>query len=591
MCGISGIFSPTDVIPDAARAELKAATARMRHRGPDEQGAINLPNFCAAHNRLSIIDLSTGQQPMVDAETGNVIVFNGEIYNYVELRLELKQRGLQFSTESDTEVLLKCYAHFGIEMLSRLNGMFAFAIFDAQRQELLLARDRFGEKPLYFFTANDCCYFASELSGLAEFRDCGRQLSAAAVMEYFAAGYVSGPDSLLKGVQQLLPGSWLRIGRAGTLSGRYYVRSCDGSTQLSDEQIHASLTEAIRMRLRADVPVATLLSGGIDSSLITLIAQRSSSQKLHSFAFGWNGEEDELPYARIVAELAGTIHHEIKLDRMGFAKDITNVVRFMDMPQADSAAFVVYQLAKGIAENGVKVVLSGDGGDELFGGYDWYKGTTGPKPIARRLLRGKHSTARDYVLGKASFSLADLNGAFGEEATRAYLERRTADYLQHSDSVNGRIGFDYQYFLPWMLMPKVDRMSMAHAVEVRAPLLDHMLVDQWAGLSGEQKVSREQTKVRIKQFCIDAGLLSAEFLNRKKMGMNLPLSWWIRTNSTTFKEVVLQNRAQAIELFGRSSTESWFADVAKETTPGWTRSAQKIWSAYIFELWRQRLLD
>lgn len=560
----------------------------MIHRGPDEQGAIDLPHFCAAHNRLSIIDLATGQQPMRNPANGNVIVFNGEIYNYIELRNRLKAAGYTFTTTSDTEVLLKCYDHFGEAMFAHLNGMFAFALYDAVRNEVLIARDRFGEKPLYYFRIEDRIYFASELDGLTEFNECPKSLADRGILEYFAMGYVSGPGSILSGVHQLQPGTSIRVNAGGIQHSRYYERAVSGPQQLSDEEIGQSLTDAVNMRLRADVPVATLLSGGIDSSLITSIAQRSSGQKIHSFAFGWAGEENELPYARLIAERTGTIHHEIHLERQLFSDDIAGVIRFMDMPLADSAAFVVFRLSKSIAEHGVKVVLSGDGGDELFGGYDWYKTKSGMKPLLRRLLRGSHTVAKDYVLSKVTFA-DEMEAVFGAVPFAKLIEERTTEFAKHRNSVNGRIGFDYQYFLPWMLMPKVDRMSMAHAIEVRAPLLDHTLVDQWACLPDSSKVSNGTTKVRIKQYCVANGIFSPDFLARKKTGMNLPLSWWIRTNNEVFRDVVLQSGCVPLELFGKDRVTHWFEDVSKETEVGWTRSAQKIWTAFIFELWNKKL--
>lgn len=587
MCGISGIFSAEHVLSESDREELRAAARRLTHRGPDQQGFIESPHFCAAHNRLSIIDLSTGQQPMVDAESGNVVVFNGEIYNYLELREQLKQRGHRFVTESDTEVVLKGYAQYGEEVLPLLNGMFAFALYDARKRELFVARDRFGEKPLYFMQTDGVFRFASELTALRAFKSCGQGLSQSAVLEYFANGCVAGPVSAVESVSQLMPAMWLKVGAKGLETGCYYRRLKRTTRRISDAEIGDSLAEAIKLRLRADVPVATLLSGGIDSSLITLIAQRHSGRQLHSFAFGWTGGDDELPYARAVAEAAGTAHHEIRLNRLEFAADVDRVVAHMDMPLADSAAFVVFQLAKVIRQNGVKVVLSGDGGDELFGGYDWYRPKSGLKALVKRFGVAEGRRTLDYVAGKCAFARSEMIDAFGADSVAEYFGRVAGEYRQCGPDVEGRIGFDYQRYLPWMLMPKVDRMSMAHAVEIRAPLLDHGLVDTWSQLAGSDKVTADENKVRIKQFCVGSGLLSREFVSRPKMGMNLPLSWWIRSNMDMFLAIVGDSASMARELFGRSSIERWFNEIAQETAAGWTRSAQKVWSCYIFELWRE----
>ncbi len=589
MCGISGIFSASGSIPDAAKAQLRIVAHKQTHRGPDEQGFIERSHFCAAHNRLSIIDLSTGQQPMVDAPTGNIIVFNGEIYNYVELRDELKSFGHSFATSSDTEVLLKSYAQYGIAMLEKLNGMFAFALYDATNKSLFVARDRFGEKPLYFFTTADRIHFASELTSLMGFAECRPEQSDTALLEYFATGYISGPLSLLTGVKQLQPGEAIEVNSRGLRAFTYYERP-DGrqNRELSDEEIDTSLAKAIATRLRADVPVAALLSGGVDSSLITLLAQRSSSQPLHTFSFGWRGEDDERPFAREIALRAGTVHHEIELDRSTFTSDILAAIRFMDMPLADSAAFVVYELSKCIAENGVKVVLSGDGGDELFGGYNWYRGTRGAKHQLKRILRGEEELAEDYVVGKFMFDTSDLESAFSRAHVNALVDERTDLFASMGDTVNGRIAYDYRTYLPWMLMPKVDRMSMAHAVEIRAPLLDHTLVDTWSAVSGRRKIDDSTSKIRIKEYCIRKGLLSKEFLSRKKSGMNLPLSWWIRTNEPMFRDTVLKTGNKSVDLFGRAKLEHWFNDVQRDAGSGWSRSAQRIWTCFVYELWESQ---
>jgi asparagine synthase (glutamine-hydrolysing) len=590
VCGISGIFSANGSIPEHSKVQLRAAANKQIHRGPDEQGFVDLPHFCAAHNRLSIIDLSTGQQPMVDGPTGNVIVFNGEIYNYIELRDELKSLGHSFVTTSDTEILLKSYAQYGTSMLERLNGMFAFAIYDARNKQLFAARDRFGEKPLYFFTVEERLYFASELTSLMAFQECGSAQSQASLMEYFACGYISGPSSLLENVRQLLPGEALQINGKGLHTFNYYTRPWrQDPRELSDDLIDSSLSRAIGMRLRADVPVATLLSGGVDSSLITLIAQRHSTQPLHSFSFGWRGEDDERPFAKEIAARAGTAHHEIELDRATFSTDIQSAIGFMDMPLADSAAFVVYELSKCIAQNGVKVVLSGDGGDELFGGYNWYRGTEGAKHLLKGVLRGERSLANDYVLGKFILDPEILWSAFSEAGVREFIERRTDQFASLGDTVNGRIAFDYQSYLPWMLMPKVDRMSMAHAVEIRAPLLDHTLVDSWSAVPGRRKIDGSTSKIRIKEYCTRKGLLTSEFLNRKKSGMNLPLSWWIRSNPAMFRDSVLKSGSTSVDLFGRARIEGWFEQIGAETTSGWTSSAQRIWTCFVYELWHSQM--
>ena len=586
MCGISGVFSTGAPLPESIREGLDTVARRMQHRGPDALGEWACDQLVLAHNRLAIIDLESGSQPMVDPATGNVIVFNGEIYNYLELRDQLLAAGLTFTTNSDTEVILKGYARFGVDVLSHLNGMFAFALYDPRRGELFMARDRFGEKPLHYFVTGDRVYFASELLALREFRDCPGSLSEEGLLEYFGFGNVSAPRTILADVHQLAPGHAMVVGKEGLRTFRYYRRSPGPSISgIDDAQIGETLTRAISMRLRADVPVAALLSGGIDSSLIAVLAQRASSSPLQTFAFGWAGEDDELPFARVVAERAGTHHHEIVLDRTAFAADLPGIVRAMDGPQSDSAAVVVYGLCREIAGNGIKVVLSGEGGDELFGGYPWYLGAGGARSLAKRMIRGKKQDLHDYIEGKLNFPAKELAGPFGSHHVAAMLEQRGATLGGRGATLEGRIDLDYSFFIPSVLMPKVDRMSMAHSVEVRAPFLDHELVELWGRLRGPEKVKGDELKARIRGYCARAGILPPELLNRKKMGMNLPLSWWVRSNEQMFREVVQDGASTSVGLFGAEQVSGWFVELARDSSGGWSRAAQQIWSAFILEIW------
>jgi asparagine synthase (glutamine-hydrolysing) len=586
VCGISGVYARSGPVPEDLRIALAACARQLAHRGPDDFGEVRLPYFCAAHNRLSIIDLATGHQPMVDEANGNVIVFNGEIYNYVELRDALEQQGHSFRTSSDTEVLLKCYAQFGTEMFTHLNGMFAFGLYDAVKNELILARDRFGEKPLFWIDGGASVQFASELGALARFQRRVASPTQRGLLDYFAFGYVAGPETILPDILQVLPGHYVRVSPRGASSNMYYdLPPAHPAARPTDEEIGHSLREAIKLRLRADVPVATFLSGGIDSSLITVLAQRESPRRLDSYSFGWLGADDERPYARLAAKLAGTNHHEVELDRGVFGRDVTAVVGAMDMPYAGSALFVVYALSREVASHGVKVVLSGDGGDELFGGYPWYQGAEGPRRRARRLLLGRTRNARDYLLGKSVFSVEELARVFGDRAVTDLFAERTEAYARWGDDVAGRSAIDLRFFMPWLLMPKVDRMSMAHSLEVRAPLLDHNLVETWIAVAGRQKVSGRDSKVRLKRYLLNQKVLPGDLLWRKKLGMNLPISWWIRQNAGMFREVVLDRGSLSTDLFGRPEVEGWIREVVDGEGAGWSGTAQRVWAAFIIDVW------
>jgi asparagine synthase (glutamine-hydrolysing) len=568
---------------------LRTASRRLAHRGPDAQSELEVGGFFGLHNRLAIIDIAAGQQPMADHDNGNVVVFNGEIYNYIELRERLRGHGHGFGPISDTEVLLKAYAQFGDEMVHELNGMFAFALYDVAANRLLLARDRFGEKPLYHFTREGIFCFASELGALREVHGCPSDTSDASILEYFLTGAVAGPGSLITGVHQLPPGRTLSIASGHAVERTYFALS--KRVQLdppSDDEIGDALTRAIAMRLRADVPVATLLSGGLDSSIITTLAQRVKCTPLQSFAFGWDGEESELPFARQVADRVGTHHHEILLDRRVFERDVDRMTAAMDQPLADSAAFVVYELTKEIASRGVKVVLSGEGGDELFGGYPWYTGVSDTRQRVKRALLGSARGIRDYVRDKSVFDESLASQAFGRDAVERFWTGREAIFAECGDTVQGRIEYDYRYFVPWTLIPKVDRMSMAHAVEVRAPFLDHTLVERWFAISDRHKVAAGTQKALLKAFIRRSGVLEASLLDRRKMGMNLPIAWWIRMNVDLFRETLLDAGSFTAALFGRDAIVGWLADNQTSTTHAWTRTSQMLWSCFVFERWRRQ---
>lgn len=410
------------------------------------------------------------------------------------------------------------------------------------------------------------------------------------MLEYFALGHVPGPETIFQGVRQVRHSHFLRVTPHGIEEHSYYRRPSEaGTAAVGDEEIEHALSEAVSLRMRADVPVAALLSGGVDSSLITAFAQGSVDRQIQTFSFGWKGHPDELTFAREMADFVGTRHHEVELDRALFFDDIDGVIAAMDAPQADSAVFVVFQLAKEIAQNGVKVVLSGDGGDELFGGYPWYRGTTGLKQIARKLLRGPERTSNDYISGRHHFQQDELQCIFGENLVRDFVAGLQSGCTGCGNTVSGRIALDYDGYLPWGLMPKIDRMSMAHSVEVRAPLLDHHLIALWSSLPDRDKVGGNELKARIKRYCRTSGKIPAGFADRRKTGMNLPLTWWVRSNEGFFRDTIQGAQSRTSALFGLPLIHSWFDSIREHKFDGWSKAAQKIWSAAIFELWHQHL--
>jgi len=589
MCGIAGIFSPIHSIHEDYRAELSRTVAALKHRGPDDNNAVFFPNFWGAHSRLAIIDLENGKQPMHDEETGNIIVFNGEIYNYIELRQELIKKGVQFITKSDTEVLLRGYAVMGEKILGQLNGMFAFAIYDKRKNSIFLARDRFGEKPLYYFQGKAGFYFASELSALREFSECPGDISKSGLMSFLANGYIEGGESFLSGVSQLRPGHYLYIDSKGTILDREYYKinwDCEAYYDLSQDEIIESIQESIRLRLRSDVPVACFLSGGVDSTIIATLAQKLSDKPLRTYTFGMASHAGELPIARNTAQALGTDHREIVLDFMFEKNNIMQIIKAMDMPMGDSALIPVFELSKKVAADGIKVVLSGEGGDELFGGYSWYLKPARLKTRIKEFLIGRRNRNAKFLDDKLVFSGDLLSVVFGHEAFSNYFDSRVYQLNKFRNSKNSKIAFDYEHFMAWGLLPKVDRMSMAHSLEVRVPFLDHNLVQSWACTKYENKIYHGKTKHLITKVALDEKIISKEQLSQGKVGLNLPLNKWVKENESLVRDIILDAKSLSTALFGKKNIESWLGQVrASQNYSGWTINSQRLWELFVLDAW------
>ena len=564
MCGIAGGFA----VQDGARVDHERVcrmAGLMAHRGPDGEGFWADPSDRAAlaHRRLSVIDIEGGRQPMWSDDGRIALVFNGEVYNYRELRQSLVDQGVRFTTVSDTEVLLRLYERHGSECVRYLRGMFAFAVWDGRRGELLLVRDRLGKKPLFYALEDGCCYFASTLAAL---RDTGRpagRVSLAALDAFLTLGYVPAPHSIWEGICKLPAGTMLRMSSSGPVSLRYWgleatLTPFEGSFTGAVDRLEELLTTSVTLRLRSDVPLGLFLSGGIDSSLVAAIAARECRSDALTFSLGFaEAAFDESPHAERIAEHLGTRHRTFT-GRPAMLELLPTLVRHFGEPFGDSSALAVWLLA-GETRKHVTVVLTGDGGDEGFGGYNWYRtalrlkrwGSVVPRlalkvesaaaglrsrpPWLKRVGRVLRTLALDEPERFAS-----LRTFVGEDEVRTlyagdlHRERCQGNAVQAWMGQLYRSGngtalrrmrlVDVSTYLADCLLPKVDVATMAHGLEARSPLLDQEVLEFALGLPDRWLLDGNGGKPLLKALL--ARFLPAPLFERPKHGFSVPLQVW-----------------------------------------------------------------
>lgn len=616
MCGFIGIASNRTV---AHRDWLAVGSAAMTHRGPDDFGEwwSKDRQVGLAHRRLSIVDLSpAGHQPMQDEARGLVIVFNGEIYNFVELRAELEQRGHIFRSHSDTEVLLAAYDAWGVDCLARLNGMFAFALYDAHRQAVFLARDRAGEKPLFYHQASGTLRLASELKALLADEALPRRIDPAALDCYLAMGYVPGGNCMLQGFHKLPPAHAMEFSLVSGESRvwRYWklpqlVTSGAREFELADE-FEALLDDSVRRQLVADVPVGVLLSGGVDSSLTTAMAVRAANNvKTFTIRFPGYGAYDETAHARLIARHFGTEH--IELDAEAATVDLLPLLaRQFDEPLVDSSMIPTYLLSKLVRQH-CKVALGGDGGDELFGGYGhysrllWLQAKIGcmPLQLRRRLaslagLLPPGFKGRNWIQGLGADLQAGLPliASYFDARSRAGLLRPEiggARELANSpesiwfdripcagDLLQRATRMDFENYLAEDILVKVDRASMLNSLEIRAPWLDYRLIEfAFSKVPSSLKASPASRKILPK--ILAKRLLPSEFDLKRKQGFSIPLASWLRGKEWRgfFRDVLLGSNDGP---FDRK-----FVVRLLDGQDRGRANSERLFSLVLFELWRK----
>ena len=558
MCGIAGFTCRQG---SAEPGRIQAAVASLFHRGPDQQGVIESPGASIGAARLKIVDLHGGDQPIVDARTGTAIAFNGEIYNHAELRRELEQRGCRFRSASDTETVLRAFLEWDAACFARLRGMFAVALWSEAERRLVLARDRMGIKPLYLAQRRGDLYFGSELKALFVHPEIGRTLSLEGLDCYLSLNYVPGPWTLVEGIRKLMPGHWLEW-RDGAVRVEPYWKlpaPCERKWEpgAAREELDCLFREAVAEHLISDVPLGIWLSGGIDSSTLLHYAVERCPSRLRTFSISFRGRSfDETPRIRRTAERYGTEHHELDIaDETDLPGAIEAFAHYSDEPNADAGAVPVWLLSK-LTKRHATVALSGEGADELFGGYLTYRAN----PLARALRRLPagalglcEAAAARWPVSDEKISLEYMvkrflagcrmpaerahvywNGTFAEAEKRALLHApmpgTLASVLRELAASGERLAdylwFDQRYYLPDDILTKVDRISMAHAVEVRPPFLDHRIVEFAASLPTDLRVKGPRQKVLLKDLM--RGKLPPETLRRKKVGFDIPAHEWLR---------------------------------------------------------------
>jgi asparagine synthase (glutamine-hydrolysing) len=621
MCGISGIIS-SSYTENKCRSVVQGMNQMLAHRGPDNDGIWQEEHVCLGHRRLSIIDLSPeSNQPLLSNDQRYVIVYNGELYNYRELKLQL-QGAVQgstappyfFKTESDTEVVLAAFIRWGSQCLQYFNGMYAFAIYDTVEKQLFIARDRIGVKPLYYYYGEDAFLFASEIrpiihSGIKQF-----SLNREAVAEYFAYQTVHAPNTIIKGIKMLLPGHYLEYKDGKASISQYYtvnkIQSAVGELPYGEicSGVNKLLTHSVQQRMVSDVPFGAFLSGGIDSSAVVGLMSKVSAEPINTFNISFDETEfSESIYARLIAKRFNTRHHEIKLKPQDFLEDLPEALAAMDHPGGDGPN--TYVVSKATRKAGITMALSGIGGDELFAGYDVFKRMSELQhktwlnnvPLFARkaagfVLRKKEKSVRANKIAELiSQKEISLNSAYPLNRS-VFTKDELATLLRSPDAfkqINAIVAgvpqikghlltavslCEIRTYLQNVLLRDTDQMSMAVALEVREPFLDFQLLEFVLGVKDEDKYPHTPKKLLTDSL---GDLLPQEIIMRPKMGFTLPWQHWLRKELKSLCEKNMSELASRDFCNKNEVLSLWHRFLAKDKTVSWSR----IWHLVVLNVW------
>ena len=626
MCGISGI-----VYRDRERAvrqdDLRRMCQTMVHRGPDDEGFFVDRNVGLAMRRLNVIDLVTGHQPIANEDGRIQIVFNGEIYNFPELRVELESKGHKFSTNTDTEAIVHLYEEYGGDCVKKLNGMFAFAIWDGRDRSLFLARDRLGVKPLYYFLDDHALIFGSELKALLAYKEIPREIDLEALDIFLTAEYIPAPLSIFRSIHKLPPGHSLFFRNGKVSTTRYWdlqFNPVDGSEEDLSESLRELLKDAVRIRLISDVPLGAFLSGGVDSSTVVSLMSEIMDRPVKTFSIGFEDPSyNELQYARLVAEKLGTEHHELTIqpDVVHLVQDL---IKYLDEPLADVSVFPTYLVSQ-LARRHVTVALSGDGGDELFAGYDWYVASKFASyydqvpaflrngwipqlvdripPSAQK--KGLTNKLKRFVEGSLlpsslqhfrwnMFATREKKNCLYSKELQGSVSpfsgyERFIEHFQSTEEADPlwrQQVADIKTYLADDILVKVDRMSMANSLEARSPFLDYRVVEFATGLPSHLKLKGFRTKYLLKR-CM-ASKLPAPILNRKKEGFSIPMKNWLKRELRPLMQDLLSpTRLKRGGFFNAAYVQT----LMTEHLAGVANHSHQLWSLMMFEIWQDSYLD
>ena len=623
MCGIAGMIGREGETVTAE--QVRRMTDTIVHRGPDDEGIFAQDNVGLGMRRLSIIDLSGGRQPIYNEDRTVTVVFNGEIYNFPELRKDLESRGHQFYTHSDTEVIVHLYEEMGADCITQLRGMFAIALYDAKQNSVLLARDRLGKKPLYYAVREGRLYFGSEIKAMLAVAPELASVDPEGVLQFFYFGYIPDPQSAFCEIRKLPPGHLAEY-KDGQIQVREYWDvpaygvNDPGSDEACVDEMERRLAEAVRIRLISDVPLGALLSGGVDSSIVVALMARESSGPVKTFSIGFRKADfNETEYASLVAKRFGTDHHQLIVDP-DIADTLNHLTGMMEEPFGDSSMIPTYCVSQ-LARQHVTVALSGDGGDELFAGYDRYivnwrrrrydfvPGWAGkiyrehmyphlPSTVKGRKLSWNITlSSRDRYLDGVSFlpALHRERNLFSDDfvaSARHWTDpfrrfERYYDEAPATDQLSRLMYLDTKTYLTADILTKVDRMSMATSLEMRCPILDHKFVEWVAGLPVKYKFRDGTRKFLFKKLAERLGVPS-ELLHRRKQGFSLPLVHWMRNE--------LKDELLPILLEPRTLQRGYFRaeairGVLDEHFTGRRDHSGILWMLLVFELWHRNFLE
>ncbi len=622
MCGICGFYDFEGAYPE--EKIIKKMCSVIEHRGPDDEGLFLENGIGLGMRRLSIIDVDGGHQPVHNEDSTIWIVFNGELYNYRELRSSLEKKH-RFYTSSDTEVIIHLYEEYGEGFVSKLNGMFGLAIWDSKNNKLLLARDRIGIKPLHYINTNNKLIFGSEIKSILQHPDVKREVNLKAFHYFLSFEYIPAPESIFKGITKLLPGHILVCKEGRTLIRKYWDIEFSNNGFSEDiicDKIVNVLKKSVDLEMVSDVPLGAFLSGGIDSSAIVAMMSQLSKEPVKTFSIGFEDQSyNELKYARIVADRFSTDHYEeiIKPDAVKLA---SNIIRYFDEPFADVSAFSTYLVSE-MARKHVKVALSGDGGDELFAGYDWYIASRFNKyykkipsilrnnvipPAVQKLphssqKKGLTNILKRFVEGSSlpeegrhvrwQFFLPDQEKLYStklknelkdvnsfELINRLYLNNNTEESLSKEQYV------DLKMYLPDDILVKVDRMSMANSLEARVPLLNRLFVELISTIPPNLKLHGLSTKYIFKKAMLK--LLPRDIIYRKKQGFSIPMKNWLRED---LRDMMMETLSRGrIEEKGYVEYE-YVNKLMNQHIEKKRNNAHQLWSLMVFEMWHEMYMD